>query len=281
MTGNGDGCEHDQQDPPYITRTMIEDGLRDLGLAEGDIVMAHSSLSSFGYVEGGADAVIDALLTVIGPTGTLCMPTLTYGDYTPDNPPPLFDPQTTKGIVGKIPETFRQRPGVKRSLHPTHSIAAFGPQAEVLIKDHEYSRTPSGPHSPWGKIRDLGGWVLMAGCGMLPMTMSHGPEEVFHEDARCTPPVRCRIKRIAGEIEEVSIRLHQPYSRPGPDRSNLEAALEEEGALRRTEVGNSTLLLTRASSVWEVFSRWCRQYQGSAIVDCRKENENRRERREH
>src|SRR5215212_2811399 len=122
--------------PPVVTGSMIEAGALELGLGAGDIVVAHSSLSSFGWVEGGEDEVIDALLAVLGPAGTLCMPALSYGDYGPDKPPPRFDPRTTPGIVGRIPERFRRRPGVKRSLHPTHSMAGTGGRADEILRDH-------------------------------------------------------------------------------------------------------------------------------------------------
>ena len=249
---------------PRVTQAMNDAGLRRLGLGEGDVVLVHSSLSSFGTVEGGADAVIDALLGVIGPSGTLCMPTLTWGSFGPDHPPPLFDPRTSKGIVGRIPEVFRQRPRVQRSLHPTHSVAALGPEAERLLEGHEYSRTPCGLETPWGRMRDLDGYVLMIGCGTAPMTMSHGAEEVHHEDARCTPPVRCLTRAGDGETVEVSIRLHQRYLRPGPSRLDLEPVMEAEEMLKRTRVGKSNLLLARARDVWDVFSRWCRENPGRA-----------------
>ncbi len=44
-------------EPGLVTRLAIEDGLRALGLARGDAAEVHSSLSSFGWVEGGAAAV--------------------------------------------------------------------------------------------------------------------------------------------------------------------------------------------------------------------------------
>lgn len=58
-----------------VTKEGLKRGLRELGLKEGDIVGVHSSLSSFGYVDGGADTVIDALLEVVGEEGTIVMPT--------------------------------------------------------------------------------------------------------------------------------------------------------------------------------------------------------------
>ncbi len=57
-----------QESKPVIGRQTIQDGLRGLGLGAGDLVVVHSSLSSFGWVDGGADAVIDALLAAVAPS---------------------------------------------------------------------------------------------------------------------------------------------------------------------------------------------------------------------
>lgn len=48
--------------------------LNELGILPGDIVLVHSSLSALGFVEGGAQTVIDTLLSAVGPQGTLLMP---------------------------------------------------------------------------------------------------------------------------------------------------------------------------------------------------------------
>ena len=58
-----------------VTKEDIKKGLAELGLKRGDVVGVHSSLSSFGYVEGGADTVIDALLETVGEEGAVVMPT--------------------------------------------------------------------------------------------------------------------------------------------------------------------------------------------------------------
>jgi aminoglycoside 3-N-acetyltransferase len=249
---------------PVVTQGMIEGGLRELGLGAGDIVVVHSALRSFGWVEGGEDAVIDALLAVLGASGTLCMPALSYGDYGPDKPPPLFDPLTTAGVVGRIPERFRQRTGVQRSLHPTHSITAIGARAEELLRDHELSPTPCGPGSPWGRIARSGGAILMLGVGTQPCTMFHGAEEEAEPDARCTPPTPCRLVTEAGE-RTVWLRLHGPYSGTLNDRAAMEPVLEAAGLLRRTQVGNSTLLRIDATGLWELSLSLLRARPGRAL----------------
>ena len=182
-----------------VGRESLTEALRDVGLAPGAVVVVHSALRSFGRVEGGEDAVIDALLSAAGPAGTVCMPTLTYGDYGPRRPPPPFDPRTTPGVVGRIPERFRQRDRVERSLHPTHSVAAVGPQASALLRDHHRSATPCGPDSPWGRIAAAHGSVLLLGVGTHSCTLFHGAEEEAEPELRCGPPTPCRLVTDAGE----------------------------------------------------------------------------------
>lgn len=101
-----------------ITKEDIKKGLRALGLKRGDIVGVHSSLRSFGYVEGGADAVIDALLEVVGKEGTIAMPThssnLEKIELSPEEKTAgiswlykilPYDPEETPCTTGIIPET--------------------------------------------------------------------------------------------------------------------------------------------------------------------------------
>ncbi|UCD58095.1 MAG: AAC(3) family N-acetyltransferase, partial [Candidatus Hydrogenedentota bacterium] len=107
-----------------VTARKIVADLHSLGLDKGVNIVVHSSLSSLGHVEDGADAVIAALLEVIGETGTLVMPTFTFP------PEPAFDVDSTRSTTGLLTETFRKREGVYRSAHPTHSVAAFGPLAK-------------------------------------------------------------------------------------------------------------------------------------------------------
>ncbi len=49
-----------------VARADMAEGLRSVGLARGPVVLRHSSLSRVGFVEGGGEAVVDALLEVVG-----------------------------------------------------------------------------------------------------------------------------------------------------------------------------------------------------------------------
>lgn len=149
------------------TKNELIRDFHNLGLSEGDTVLAHSSLSGLGPVQGGAPTVIEAIIEVIGSSGTLAMPafpmirsTMEYlGGVT------LFDPVTTPSRMGKITETFRSWPGVRRSIHPSHSVCAIGLNAAELLKDHYLSLTPFGPSTPFYRLCEQGAFILGLGLG--------------------------------------------------------------------------------------------------------------------
>src|SRR5262249_38718106 len=124
------------------------------GVEPGALLQVHSSLSSLGYVEGGAETVVDALLEVVGPLGTVMVPTFNHGAAE------VYDWRTTPSVNGAVTEAVRKRPEARRSVHPTHPYAAIGPQAEYLVAGH-LEVDPFHRRSPLGKLADLGGLVLL------------------------------------------------------------------------------------------------------------------------
>lgn len=151
---------------PNTVETITND-LKASGIEKGMTVIIHSSLSSLGWVSGGAVAVVDALMNVITEEGTIIMPTQTSDlsdpkDWSRPAVPenwwqmirdhvPAFDPNVTptRGM-GQIVECFRTYPNVKRSNHPLNSFAAWGKHAESITKEHALSMS-LGENSPLKK----------------------------------------------------------------------------------------------------------------------------------
>lgn len=173
---------------PRTRETLVRD-LKHLGLASRMTVIVHSSLSTIGWVCGGPVAVIQAIMDVITPEGTIVMPTHS-GDLSDptgwQNPPvpeswwsiihdtmPAYDPRITptRGM-GRIVEVFRTWPGVKRSSHPTLSFAAWGANASQIIINHELDYS-LGETSPLARIYDLDGRVLLLGVDYTHNTSFH------------------------------------------------------------------------------------------------------------
>jgi aminoglycoside 3-N-acetyltransferase len=116
-------------------------------------------------VAGGADAVIDALLDVLGPDGLLVAPTFTFNTQ-------RFDPRTDPGVTGALGERLRARESAVRSAHPTHSVTAFGRGADQLCSGHE-QLAAADPGSPLDLLAGNGGWVLLLGVGHIANTTVH------------------------------------------------------------------------------------------------------------
>jgi aminoglycoside 3-N-acetyltransferase len=171
------------------TRQSLANDLCVLGVEAGMTLIMHSSLKSLGWVCGGPVAVLQALMDVVTPSGTIVVPTQT-SDYSDpaqwQHPPvpenwwqiiydtmPAFDARITPTrYMGFIAETFRTWPGVLRSNHPTDSFAAWGRHAEHIITGHtlDYGL---GEGSPLARIYNLDGWVLLLGVGFGSNTSMH------------------------------------------------------------------------------------------------------------
>ncbi|MBT2410008.1 AAC(3) family N-acetyltransferase [Streptomyces sp. ISL-12] len=174
---------------PLVTRGTLAGELRALGVRSGEILLAHSSLRSLGWVCGGAVAVVQGLLDALGPDGTLVVPTQTADLSDPalwENPPvpaewwpairtamPPYDPRTTPARgVGVVPETVRTWPGALRSAHPQTSFAAVGPRAAEVVADHA-TDCRLGERSPLATLERLGARVLLLGAGYASCTAFH------------------------------------------------------------------------------------------------------------
>ena len=229
-----------------VTRQDVAKSFRELGLREEDAVLVHSSLQSFGHVEGGADAVIDGILDAVGLDGALLVPTLTGSEALSVDNPPHVDLRTTPCWTGRIPETLRQRPEAIRSTHPTHSCARLGGRAEELTQGHELSPTPCGVTSPYFRVAMAGGYIAMVGCTLSTCTTCHTVEELANVDYHLQKEVALGscIDRHGNRVE-TPCRLHS-YAGPERDFPVLEPLLLEKGLMRIGTIGASTIRLIDA-----------------------------------
>ena len=165
-----------------INTNELEDDLVLAGINEGDTLMVHSSLSKIGNIQDGAKTVITSLLRQIGENGNLVMPAYSYIDSmenTAHEKDYVFNPLTTPSVVGKITEEFRKWPNVKRSLHPTHAVCAYGPQADFITEGHLNAETNFGLNTPFHRVRELKGKIVGLGVNIGPVTIYHSVEDFY------------------------------------------------------------------------------------------------------
>lgn len=162
----------------YTAKELVEELVR-LGLKPGQVVIVHSAMSSFFNYRGTPDELIDELLRAIGPEGTLCMSAYPADKFNADK---VFDVRSEKSAAGLLTETFRKRPGVKRSLNKLHSVCALGQKADYIVGEHHLSTTSFDEHSPFYKIYELGGISIALGLHSYFMgTCIHVPESLLRE----------------------------------------------------------------------------------------------------
>ena len=171
------------------TRAGIRKELELMGLATGDLVLMHTSQSKLGWVCGGEQSVVAAVLDTIGETGTLVTPGFSSqlsdpGDWSSPPVPedwlpvirdnmPLFDRHETQTRgMGRVVEVFRKWPGTQRSDHPVDSFLANGPLADELLADHPISYS-LGPKSPLGKLMANNAKILLLGAEYQSCTCFH------------------------------------------------------------------------------------------------------------
>lgn len=219
-------------------KSEIVSQLKELGIRSGGVLLVHSSLRALGKVEGGAASVLDALLEVLGKEGTLLMPGFQSGsEYIFASSGICFDAGNTPSECGYLTELFRNHPGVIRSLSPTHSLSGLGPMAAALLADHEQCNVTAGWGSPFEKLIEAGGEILMLGATRGSNTTMH-----FLENTGGAPTVCCAAfdtSVITPEGERITTRIY-PHM-PGLQRDYDKAIrlLEKAGGLKSGMVGNA------------------------------------------
>ncbi len=237
--------------PNMTTLEQLIAGLSDLGLRRGDGVVVHSSLRSFGYLDGGAQSVIRALMAVLSPEGTLVMPSFNHGRIARGNGQGYYDPRTTPTVNGAIPDAFWRQPGVVRSLNPTHAFAAWGKRAQDYVAYHHRVLT-MGPASPLGRLQRDGGYGLLLGVGYRPNS--------FHHVVEMTTGAPCLGRRT----EAFPVRLadgRQVMGRtwgyrdgkcPFTDGQRYPAVMVARGLDRRVTIGKCEAILYRLQDCFDV-----------------------------
>ncbi|MCL6605398.1 MAG: AAC(3) family N-acetyltransferase [Paenibacillus sp.] len=250
---------------PITVKRMVLD-IHKLGVQEGDCIIVHSSLSKLGWVCGGPQAVVQALLEAVGVEGTLIMPAQS-GDWSDpaewEHPPvpqdwieiiyremPAYDPyKTPTRGMGRIAEVFRTFPQTVRSQHPQVSFCANGKQASSIVSNHEL--TPQfGMASPLGKLYNLNAKVHLLGVEYDSCTSFHLAEARIE---------RMPEKRMGAAIFEDGERVWKWFTDCRYDSDDFAAigeSFEEHYSVQKGSVGSAECRLFDMREAVDFAEQW-------------------------
>jgi aminoglycoside 3-N-acetyltransferase len=237
---------------PVVAETDLLEGLGAIGVEPGHVVLVHASLSRFGIVSGGEQAVVAALQRAVGVFGTVVMPSQSWQLCDPDflddpalgpreraqiraSLPAYDEVLTPTRSMGAIAELFRLQPGAHRSPHPHRSFAAAGLEAREITRTHDLA-SPFGETSPLARLYALDASVLLLGVGFDRCTSLHLAEDRAAQGRERALVGNGAPVTIAGSRQWVS------WDEPVVDDADFVAighAFEAAGGVRSTTIGTA------------------------------------------
>jgi aminoglycoside 3-N-acetyltransferase len=252
-----------------LTTTDLIAGFQQAGLSAGQTVIIHTSMKAFGgYVVGAEQAVVDALMAVLTPQGTLVMPSHSTDNSDPatwrkspvppeqwdiirQNLPPYRPASTPTNRMGRINECFRSYPGVLRSAHPAFSFAAWGQHAEFVTVNQALNNSVA-EQSATGRIYDLDGWVCLLGVGHANNTSLH------LADYRANWQGKVREHNGSAMLVD-GVRQWVTYyddAVAAGDFDELGAAFEATGAVQISQIGKATVRVMQQRALVDFAVQW-------------------------
>jgi aminoglycoside 3-N-acetyltransferase len=254
-----------------VLKKNLIDGFKKVGIIDGDTVIVHTSIKSLGYVCGGPQVIIEALLETVGIKGTIIMPTQSWRNLDPstgvhfdaeekwwplirENWPPYDKEITPTNTMGCVAEMFRNYPGSFRSNHPARSFAANGKNAEYIVKNHDLSDI-FGDSSPLAKLYELNAKVLLIGVDYDKNTSIH------LADARANYKSKHSVKEssaisVNGKREWIT---YDSLFVDGEDFCEIGKSFEKNCYINSEMIGNSLVKLMNQRELVDFAVNWIEQ----------------------
>lgn len=229
-----------------------------VGVRPGSLLFVHSAYDQMRSIRATPLEVIAVLGKALGAEGTIAMPTFPMSGRSQDHldASPVFDCRRTPSRAGLLTEVFRRMPGTIRSLHPTHAVAARGPEAEHITRDHARSATPFDEHSPFQRLLDGGADILSLGS-FEAMSFRHLADHLI-QDRIAHPiysgrPIAARVVDHEGVAREVVTQGHNPLLHC--DYAAVLARMTRDGQLRSARAGQVPLFRVSARDYVAAYHR--------------------------
>jgi len=247
----------------------ITTALHAVGVNSGDGLFVHTALGQIGHVLGGPRGLIQSLINAVGPEGLIGMPGFSDDAYDPvemlglevepgvhdhiKKQVPGFDlVRSNARQNGSVPETFRRWPDVIRSPHPTSSVLLLGPEAKKLSLPHNPYGWPTGPETPWGRLRSRPHMkILLIGVGWNRCSALHAAESAAEYKRTVIRTIKLRTGLDAPWITapDVSDDLDRLFPLVGAD-------WEKTGNVQLGKIGEADIKLTDYDHLVDFASNW-------------------------
>lgn len=234
-----------------------------IGLKKNDVVLVHSSFKSFGEVEGGPQTVIDALVSVLGPKGTLITPTFNFNFCNGE----LFNVNETPSQTGIITEFMRKNPNSIRTKDPVYSFSIMGKLKEELgnlVYDSCY-----GKYSMFAQLRKYNGKIMIIGLAYNnSMTFFHHVEEMEGCDYRYFKEFNGNIIDLDGTNKKTKIKIYvrNLEKKVETDVDKMGVILENDGLVDNLKIGNADVKFLDAN---QVYVRTAKELKNNPYVLCK------------
>jgi aminoglycoside 3-N-acetyltransferase len=275
IVASGNEAQAISQTVEPLTQPMLERQLRVLGLDAGLSVLVHCSLRRLGWVCGGAQTVVSALVNVITPQGTILMPAFSSWNTDPaawqnppvpkqwhqtirDNMPPYIAQISPSRGMGSVAELFRGLPGVRRSPHPIVSFTAWGRRAAEYVSEHPLD-CMFGEESPLARLYQDDGLVLSLG-------LRHN-SALHLSEYRANWPGRHNRQHSCAMLENGARRWVEFEDLDHDDSDFERLKLEFERDTLHTKIGKAGIAdcrLVRARAIVDYAAGWMERNRGKA-----------------
>lgn len=231
-----------------LTQQDIHAFLQKHGIPTDATVLVHTSMRALGEVENGCDGVIDGFCSYLR-DGLFLVPTHTWDNV--NEKQPVYDVRRTPPCIGALPTVAAFRKDGVRSLHPTHSIAAFGARAEEYVAGEEKFSSPCPPGGAWSRLYDEDATILLIGVALNRNTYFHAVDEEIPLPDRLRDPIPITIIDRDGNAHAARFSHH---GRTGSENyTNFRAPMEKLGALTYGTLGKATVGILKVRRANEIY----------------------------
>lgn len=236
-----------------LTKNKIKEILKEIGLVSNDTIMIHSGLRAIGEIEGNAEGLIEVLQEYFY-DGLIIFPTHTWAYMKEDNM--VFDKNHMESCVGALSNVARNTKGFIRSMHPTHSVCAWGNDAKAYTDLDRYATTPAGVNNCFGELKNRNAKILFLGAPLSKNTFVHSIEEEFNVPDRFTS----HIYHFISKDKEITLEYDMPrhYSTKSDHISDhyekLLPRMLQRGIAKEFLFGNAICHMVDAKGCYEYVS---------------------------